>query len=166
MQRCFVVFALIVAMQGAPAAAQGPAARDSLLDRLAGRWTMTGTVRGRPATYRLDAAWTLQRRFLELHMIDVHTPPAYEARVFVGPDTVPGRYLTHWLDNFGAAFSVPPATGRASGDTLTLDFAYPTGPFHDTFAYDRAADAWRIRLEVVDSAGGRKLFAEYQARRR
>jgi hypothetical protein len=166
MHRYIATFGLLVAIQATPVAAQAVTTRDSLLDRLAGRWTMTGTVRGKPATYRLDATWTLQRRFLELHMTDVHTPPAYEARVFVGADTLPGHYLAHWLDNFGAAYSVPPATGRASGDTLTLDFAYPGGPFHDTFVYDREADAWRIRLEALDSAGGRTLFAEYQARRR
>lgn len=166
MHRYITRFGLLVALHATPAAAQLPTSADSLLERLAGRWTMTGTVRGKPATYRLNATWTLQRRFLELHMVDVHTPPVYEARVFVGADTLPGNYLAHWLDNFGAAYSVPAATGRASGDTLTLDFAYPGGPFHDTFVYDRAADTWRIRLEVLDSAGGRTLFAEYQARRR
>jgi hypothetical protein len=93
-----------------------------LLERFVGHWTMTGTVRGRPATYRLDVAWVLAHRFVELHMKDVgHTPAQYEARVFIGPDTLPGRVLGHWLDSFGAAYSVPPATGIAAGDTLTLD---------------------------------------------
>jgi hypothetical protein len=105
-----------------------------LLERFIGQWTMTGTVRKRPATYRLEGGWVLQRRFVELHMEDVeHTPPRYEARVFIGPDTVPGRLVGHWLDNFGAAFSVPPATGAAVGDSLTLDFPYRDGAFHDTF---------------------------------
>jgi hypothetical protein len=65
-----------------------------LLERLVCHWTMTGTVRGRPATYQLDVAWVLQHRFVDLHMEDVqHTPPRYEARVFIGPDTLPGRVL-------------------------------------------------------------------------
>jgi hypothetical protein len=128
---------------------------------------MIGTVRGRPATYRLDATWVLQRRFVELHMVDVqHTPPQYEARVFIGPDTVSGRILGHWLDSFGAAYSGPPATGVASGDSLTLDFPYPSGAFHDTFVYDGTTDTWTIRLDAADGAGGWKRFATYRTRRR
>jgi hypothetical protein len=74
---------------------------------------MTGTVRARPVTYRLEAEWVLQHRFVELHMEDVeHTPPRYEARVF------------------GAAYSVPSATGTATGDSLTLDF--PIRTVHST----------------------------------
>jgi uncharacterized protein DUF1579 len=146
--------------------AVSPAALDSLLDRLVGHWTMRGTVRGRPASYTLDAARTLKGRFVELHMRDVHEPPAYEARVFIGVDSAGKRYVAHWLDNFGAAYSIPPATGTARGDTLELDFPYPDGAFHDTFIYQRPSDAWTMRLESADGAGGWKLFAEYSARRR
>jgi hypothetical protein len=139
-----------------------------LLQRLVGQWTMTGTVRARPVTYRLDATWVLQRRFLELHMQDVaNSPPRYEARVFIGPDTLPGRVLAHWLDNFGAAYSVPPATGRLAGDSLILDFPYPGGAFHDTFVHDPETDRWTIHLDAADgAAGGWKRFAEYSATRR
>ena len=138
-----------------------------LLDRFVGHWTMTGTVRGRPATYRLEVAWLLAHRFVELHMKDVgHTPAQYEARVFIGPDTLSGHVIGHWLDNFGAAYSVPPATGIAAGDTLTLDFPYPRGAFHDTFVHDRATDTWTIRLDAADGTGGWKRFADYRATRR
>jgi glyoxylase I family protein len=148
-----------------PLAAQtaGGGGADSLLGHLVGRWRMTGTVRGRPATYTLDATRVLQGRYVELHMTDAHEPPTYEARVSIGVDTTPGRVIAHWLDNFGAAYSVPAATGEAHGDTLVLSFAYRTGPFHDTFVYDRGADRWHFRLESADSAGGgaSRLFAEY-----
>jgi hypothetical protein len=61
---------------------------------------------------------------------------------------------------------VPPATGTARGDTLTLDFPYPVGAFHDTFVYDRATDTWTIRLDAADGGGGWKRFAEYRVARR
>jgi hypothetical protein len=141
--------------------------RVPLLDHLVGQWTMTGTVRMRPAKYRLEGTWMLQGRFIQLHMEDVdHAPPLYEARVFIGPDTLPGRVLGHWLDNFGAAYSVPPATGAAGKDSLSLDFPYPGGAFHDTFAYDRATDTWTINLDAADGNGGWKRFANYRAARR
>jgi hypothetical protein len=148
-----------------PLFAQAPAPPASpVLDRLVGHWAMEGTVRGKQVRYRLEAAWTLQHRFVELHMLDTeHTPPQYEARVFVGPDTLPNHVVAHWLDNTGAAYSVPPATGQIQADSLTLDFPYPEGAFHDSFVLDRVRDSWTIRLDARDKAGGWKRFAEYRA---
>jgi hypothetical protein len=95
-----------------------------------------------------------------------HTPPAYEARVFIGPDTLPDHVLAHWMDNTGAAYSVPPATGKLQGDSLTLDFPYPTGAFHDSFVFDRATRSWTVHLDATDGKGGSKRFAEYHVVRR
>jgi hypothetical protein len=148
------------------AQASDPGQMDGLLEHLLGKWRMTGSVRGRPATYALNATRILQGRFVELHMEDVNQPPAYEARVFIGVDSAGGRYIAHWLDKFGAAYSVPHATGHSRGDTLLLTFPYPHGAFRDTFVYDRHTDAWYFRLEAADSSGGWRLFAEYQVRRR
>jgi hypothetical protein len=170
MRHRFVTLLLLAAPLvafGLPArqlAAQGPSAppRVPLLERLVGRWTMTGTVRGKPASYRLDADWTLQHRYVELHMVDaMHTPPGYEARVLIGPDTSDGRVIAHWLDNTGAAFSVPPGTGAARGDTLVIDFPYPDGAFHDRFVLDRRTKAWTVTLDADDGKGGTSRFAEY-----
>jgi hypothetical protein len=142
-----------------PLCAQGAA--DSLLDRLVGEWRMTGQVRGKPAAYRLTATPVLDKRFIELHMVDTAHPPTYEARVFIGRDTIPGRVLVHWLDNTGAAFSVPAAAGTVRGDTLQFEFAYSDGPFRDTFVYRGPALGWRFRLESGDRHGGWQRFAEY-----
>lgn len=149
-----------------PAQGAGPGGLDSLLDHLVGHWTMTGSVRGQPATYTLETTRVLQGRFVELHMQDVHVPPTYEARVFIGVDSAEAGYVAHWLDNFGAAYSIPPATGMARGDTLTLNFPYPDGAFRDTFVYDRRQDVWAFRLDAADSTGTWHLFAEYRVQRR
>jgi hypothetical protein len=159
-----LLFASGLAAQAA--APTAPAAMDTLLERLVGRWRMKGTVRGAPALYTLDVTRVLQRRFVELHMVDVHRPPGYEARVFIGVDSANARYIAHWLDRFGAAYSIPHATGEMGGDTLRLDFPYPDGAFHDTFVYDRRSDSWYFLLEAADTAGGWTRFAEYQVRRR
>jgi hypothetical protein len=163
--RACCAFSLAVAVR-LSAQSSGPAAMDSLLGHLVGQWQMSGTVRGHPASYTLDATRVLQGSFVELHMVDVNRPPVYEARVFIGVDSAKGQYIAHWLDRFGAAYSVPHATGSARGDSLWLDFPYPSGAFHDTFVYDRRTDAWYFRLEAADSTGGWGLFAEYQVRRR
>jgi uncharacterized protein DUF1579 len=142
------------------------AGMEALLERLVGQWHMTGSVRGRPVTYTLQATRVLQGRFVELHMEDVNRPPAYEARVFIGVDSAGGRYIVHWLDRFGAAFSIPHATGEARRDTLMFTFPYPAGAFRDTFVYRPSTDTWHFRLEAADSTGGWRPFAEYDVRRR
>lgn len=166
MTRRALLFILIAAVASVPLAAQTPASTDSLLERFVGQWAMAGTVRGRPATYALDVSRVLQGRYVELHMTDVHLPPGYEARAFLGADTAGTGVIAHWLDNFGAAYSVPTATGAARGDTLVLNFPYATGAFRDTFVYDRTHDRWDMRLERADGSGGWTLFAQYEAHRR
>jgi hypothetical protein len=138
---------------------------DSLLQRLVGTWEMNGTVRGTPVTYRLEGRRVLQNRFVELHMEDISTPPGYEARVFIGADST-GRIIAHWMDVFGAAFSIPPGSGAVRADTLEILFQYADGPFRDRFVYNRRDDSWHFRLESGDGSGGWKLFGEYQVRRK
>ncbi len=94
-------------------------------------------------------------------MIDTAKAPQYEARVFVGADTVPHGILVHWIDTYGAAYSVPPGVGAASGDTLRFQIAYPDGVFRDTFVYRPLTRDWYFRIESSDHNGGWKLFAEY-----
>lgn len=149
----------------APPPSPVPARLDSLLELLVGDWTMTGAVRGHPVTYTMTGARVLQGKFVELHMTDVHHPPAYEARVFLGVDSATQGYIAHWLDNFGAPYSIPHATGTAAGDTIHLAFAYADGPFRDIFIYHRDTGRWSFRMEDTDSAGAWRLFAEYDVRR-
>ena len=140
-------------------------AADALIDHLVGSWRMAGKVRGIAVQYRLTAARTLGGKYVELHMVDIAKTPQYEARVFVGADTVPGGILVHWLDTYGAAYSVPPGVGAARGDTLQFQIAYPDGVFRDTFVYRAGARSWHFRIESSDHKGGWNLFAEYDVTR-
>jgi hypothetical protein len=137
----------------------------TLLEHLVGKWRMSGEVRGKPAEYRLDARNVLAARFVELHMLDTSSVAPYEARVFIGADTTAGRVIVHWLDSFGAAYSVPPGFGKVTGDTLRFELAYPTGTFRDTFVYDSRSDSWDITLLSRDSKNEWSVFAHYSARR-
>jgi hypothetical protein len=159
MMRLILVAALASMAVPASAGAQ------NLLDQLVGDWRMVGTVRGNPATYTLVARRTLQDKYVELHMTDVSQPPRYEARVLIGEDTIPGRVIAHWMDAFGAAYSIPHATGSISGDTLRFTFNYTTGPFRDTFVFNRAAGSWHFLLESGDGRGAWRTFATYQVTR-
>jgi len=68
-----------------PAAAAAPEPTH-LLATLAGDWDLAGTVLGKPAHYRAQGRWVLHGGWLEFSMVDLATPPDYEARVFIGYD--------------------------------------------------------------------------------
>lgn len=159
------LFALLAIAYASPATAQ-KVERPELLDRMVGEWRMEGEVRGRAVTYDLFATWTLGNRYVELYMKDVTQPPRYEARVFIGADTIPNRILVHWLDSFGAAYSVPHGVGRLAGDTVRFDVAYTTSTFRDTFVYDRVSGSWTLRIESVNADGRGRLFAHYIIKRK
>jgi hypothetical protein len=135
---------------------QSPAAT-GLLDELVGEWRMVGQVRGQPVTYDVLARRVLNGRYVELHMRDVARPAQYEALVLIGEDTLPKHVVVHWLDSFGAAFSIPPGAGVISGDTVRFDIPYRDGPFRDTFVFRRADRTWRFdwRRAIAKEAGSR-----------
>ena len=149
-------------------AAEPPApvdARPELLRALDGRWVMNGDVMGEPVTYSLVAGPTLQGRFTELHMTDVQDPPQYEARVFIGVAPDDGTVIAHWMDSFGAKFSVPHGTGAIKGDSVEFTIAYADGPFRDTLTYDQEAGAWTLVIEALQPGGAWRHFARYDIRR-
>lgn len=72
--------------------------------------------------------WTRFCRFIRNH-----EPPQYEARVLIGYDAESETVIAHWLDSFGAKYSVPRGTGTVSGNTIQFTVPYENGPFLDTF---------------------------------
>lgn len=140
--------------------------RPSLLKLLDGEWLMKGDVLGKPVTYLLVAGPTLRTTFTELHMRDLAEPPQYEARVFLGVDAENGDLIVHWMDSFGARYSIPHGTGRIDGSTLQFTFPYPDGPFRDTFEFDASNSTWHFRIEAGQPDGSWKHFARYDVRRK
>lgn len=140
--------------------------RPALLKQLDGEWLMEGDVLGAPVTYRLVAGPTLRARFTELHMRDVADPPQYEARVFLGFDAESGELIAHWMDDFGARYSIPHGTGRIDGSVLQFTIPYADGPFRDTFEFDQRNGTWHFRIEAGQPDGSWKHFARYEVRRR
>lgn len=156
-----IVFAALVQPVRAQEAPWGRQDRDPLLERLVGGWRMTGHVRGEAVGYHLSVRHVLDDRFLELHMRDTAALPRYEARIFIGRDTISGRIIVHWLDTFGAAYSVPPGYGSITGDTLRFEVAYPDGPFRDTFVFRRTEGVWELHIEAGNGQGAWRTFARY-----
>ena len=132
-----------------PAAAAAPEPTH-LLATLAGDWDLAGTVLGKPAHYRAQGRWVLHGGWLEFSMVDLATPPDYEARVFIGYDAKAGDYVAHWLDRFGAAGARVTATGSGQDGTLVLLFPYAEGAFRDTLSL--APDGARVPTTVTSAS--------------
>jgi hypothetical protein len=161
----FVLAAMTAcAAQAAEAPASDP--RPPLLRSLDGEWTMTGDVQGEPVTYALAAGPILGGAFTELHMLDLAQPPGYEARVFIGWDADGATIIAHWLDSFGARFSVPHGVGRIEGNTIEFTVPYADGPFRDTFTFSPASGTWELRIESGRTDGSWAHFARYELHRR
>lgn len=145
-------------------AAQAPA-RPTLLTSLDGHWTMVGDVMGKPVQYDMEAFPTLQGAFTEIHMNDVEVPSQYEARVFIGV-TKDGKVIVHWLDSFGAKYSIPHGTGAIDGNTITFKIPYPSGTMRDTLTYQPTKDTWSLVIQGAKPDGSWQHFAKYTIRRK
>lgn len=139
--------------------------RPALLKALDGDWVMSGDVKGEPVRYRMTAGPTLQGAFTEVHMADVQVPSQYEARVFIGFDQKSKTVIAHWLDSFGAKYSVPHGSGELGENTIRFTIPYATGAFRDTFTFNPATNTWQFVLEAAQPDGQWKHFARYTARR-
>ena len=120
--------------------------RDPLVENLAGEWKITRKIRGKEVENRATAQWVLNHQFLELHMTDVATPPAYEAIVLIGYGNADRRYVVYWCDTFGGKLSAS-GYGRRTGDAIEIEFQYPDGPFFNTFTWDEKTRTWTSRME-------------------
>jgi hypothetical protein len=150
-----------------PAAASAAAPQAThLLTTLAGDWDLSGTVLGKPAHYHAAGRWVLNGGWLEFSMIDVATPPGYEARLYIGYDAKAGDYIAHWLDRFGAAGARVTATGTGDDGTLVLLFPYAEGAFRDTLTLGPDGASGTLLLETQKADGSWSTFASYQMKRR
>jgi hypothetical protein len=150
-----ILLGLLLALSAGPARADEPAWQDSLLDRFAGRWVLSGEIAGQETTHDVSAEWVLARQYLEVHEVsrerDAHGQPAYEAIVFVGQDPAADGYACLWLDVTGGGGLSARVIGHArrGGDEIPFVFAIPDGStFHTTFAYERSTDTWRWRMDA------------------
>jgi len=139
----------------------GPRAlfKDPFIENLTGEWDITRTIRGKVVHNKASAAWVLNHQFLQLHMTDVSSPPAYEAIVLIGYDHEAQEYIAHWCDVFGGRFSGI-GRGRLLNSSVAFTFTYPDGPFINTFTWNAKDRTWTSYMENVSSSGVRQFFAE------
>jgi hypothetical protein len=82
MKTLLLTFALSALTLFAPDQEQTPpdsphhAFQDDLLDKMTGQWKLTGTIRGQTVEYKVEAQWTLNHQFLQVHEKDARRQTA------------------------------------------------------------------------------------------
>jgi hypothetical protein len=163
-------FAALVclAFVASTALAQDPAtsAAVALMDKMTGRWVMTGTISNKATTDDVDVEWVLNRQYIRIHEVSrekgVGDDISYEAWVYLVWDAKKGEFAVLWLDNTAATNFEPEGIGHAKpdGDRIPIIIKAADGAaIHTTFAYDRANDSWTWAIDNVDKLGTASPFA-------
>jgi hypothetical protein len=108
------------------AMAQQAPVNSPLLDHLAGKWLLQGTVGKQPVTHDFDAEWVLQNHYLRFREVSREKndkgEPEYEATVFVGWNEKTRQYACVWMDVYGGATSE--SIGLATPQENELAFVF------------------------------------------
>ncbi len=154
-----LVLSLLAALFSVSASAQY--LDDSLLERMAGKWVLKGTIGGKQTTHDVTAQWVLAHQYLCIQEVsrekDSTGRPEYEATVYIGRDDTTAGFACLWLDNTGGTGLAGHAIGhgRRRGDRIPFLFKGKDGSrFHTTFVYIGQADSWQW---VMDGEEGGKL---------
>jgi hypothetical protein len=154
------IFASLVAM------AQQPPVNSPLLDHLAGKWVMQGTVGKRAETHDFDAEWVLQHHYLRFHETsrdkNEKGEPNYDATVFIGWNDKIKQYACVWLDVYGGLTVESIGVAMPQENELAFVFTNEQGEksFTNTFIYDAKTNTWDNRLDNVVK-GEAKPFARF-----
>jgi len=153
----------------------------ALLDRLAGRWTMTGMLAGKKATHDIDARWVLNREYVEFHEVSrdrrADGTPAFEAILMFQWSAKSSEFTCLFLDNTVGGGLSPEgiARGKQAGNSIPVVFACRNGQcppglsehesMHTTFDYDRSTDTWRLTIDDI-ADGKTSRFADMKLTRK
>jgi hypothetical protein len=158
-----LLFLIAAAALSAQESSRSNGLNDPLLDKLVGDWNVERAFgNGQTAKNLAHGEWVLQHHFIELHYRDTATPPAYEAMVLIGYDNIGKRYICHWADNFGGAYSSEGFAPRDRGSNV-LDFKFEShdGQIENRFAFDPQSGAWTSTIRQTEK-GEWKFFCRDQ----
>ena len=155
-----------------PVSSQQTSFQDTLLDQLAGKWVLHGTIAGKETTHDIDAEWVLAHQYMQFHEIsrekDTTGAAAYEAIVFIGWDKHSQQYACLWLDVTSGDGLSNGIVGHAKRDADHIAFLFKGSDgslFHTTFVRDRSVDSWQWLMDGEEN-GKLQPFARVTLRRK
>src|SRR5580700_89602 len=158
---------LAMMLAALPVMAQQAPVNSPLLDHLAGKWLLQGTVGKQAVTHDFDAEWVLQHHYLRFHETSRDKndkgEPSYDATVFIGWNEKTKQYACVWLDVYGGLTTESIGVAASKENELTFVFTDEHGEtsFTNTFIYDSKANTWDNRLDNVVK-GETKPFARFK----
>jgi hypothetical protein len=97
---------------------------DDFLDRLVGKWVVTGTSHELPVPQSIQIDWVLHHQFVRIDQKTTENRPGwdipYEALHFIGYDRTEKRYVLHALTVAGPN-GPPVAYGSQRGDEMKFE---------------------------------------------
>ena len=154
------------------ATAQQAPINSPLLDHLAGKWLLQGTVGKQAMTHELDADWVLQHHYLRFREFSREKndkgDPQYDATVFIGWNEKTRQFACVWLDVYGGlttesiGVATPPASPKENELSFVFTDEHGETSFTNTFIYDPKTNTWDNRLDNVVK-GEAKPFARFKA---
>lgn len=136
----------------------------ALLDKMTGRWTMSGQIRGAQTVQDVDAKWVLNHEYIELHEIsrerNSEGKPQYEAIIHISWDPRQRHFACLWLDTSGVTSFAPVGIGHLNSDqnAIVFTFGSATDGLETTFAFDGASRRWSWNIDDR-TAGKHSPFA-------
>jgi hypothetical protein len=151
--------------------AQQPPVSSPLLDHLAGKWVMEGTIAGQPTKHDIDAQWVLEHHYLQIHEVSrekkPNGEPQYEAMVFIAWNEEPKHYSCAWLDVYGGLSVASIGEALPAENELKFIFKNQKGEidFSNDFVYEPKTDTWSDALDNIVN-GEKKPFGRVKLTRR
>lgn len=150
-----------------------PPIPESLLDKMTGKWVMTGTIDKEQVKHDVDVDWILGRRYIRIHEVsrekNADGELAYEAWIHIAWDPKNSEYVVMWLDNTGTTNFAAEGVGHGKPNGDRIPFVWKSaggGGIHNTFAYDRARDEWSWAIDNIDETDKPSLFARVTLERK
>jgi len=127
---------------------------DSLLNKLTGKWVLTGAIEGQKTIHDVDAKRVLNGQYVQIKEVsrekDEKGNPLYDAVIYICWQEAKKQYFCLWLDNTSNEGISNQVIGRAkqNGDKIEMLFKFSdANQFHTTFIYDRETDTWQWLMD-------------------
>jgi len=126
-----------------------------LLAKLVGRWTLSGTIRGKPTVHAVRAVPSLQGNYVRIEERsrerDPQGRPVYEATIFVGWNSRTGTYVCTWLDSTEVETGDVSCVAHPAANAMPFVFRDGSGNavIATTFTYHPSSDRWEWAIDNV-----------------
>lgn len=131
---------------------------DSLLNKLTGRWTLTGTIDGKKTIHDINVQRVLNGEYIQLKEVsrerDQLGNPLYDAIVYICWEAPKKQYSCLWLDNTSNGGISNGIIGCAKQERDKIEFIFKYSEmvqFHTTFLYDKGTDTWQWLMDEEEN---------------